>query len=186
MRAKITLTLSICLITGEGIILSFISFAQEERPFTYYEIIEKRNFFRPREKKEVKTLPESKTTKSKKSTEVSSEFTLTGVVEIRGKFKAIIEKISGEGFYVEEGENIQDYLVEKITSDRVLLKKDNQTLTLKLKKAKSSYSPRSKIKRETKSLEKSSTKEIEYKPDLIQQLRIGKGRFKEQGGNNEN
>ncbi len=147
-------------------------FAQEEKPLSYYEIIEERNFFRPKEDT-VKVIKPKTEEKKKEST--NYKFILTGIVEINGKLKAIIEKNSGEGFYVEEKENVEDYLVEKITQNTVILKKDDEEINLKLKKGRLQQEAKSNNYQEEKKKEKTEEKkeEIRYKPNPMQILRKG-------------
>ncbi|RKY28300.1 MAG: hypothetical protein DRP61_02040 [Candidatus Omnitrophota bacterium] len=147
-----------------------IIFAQEEKPFSYYEVIEKRNFFRPKQKEEEKVQKVKEKTTEEKET---PGFILTGIVNLKGKLKAIIEKSSGEGFYVEEGEYVEDFIVEEITPNKVVLRKGESPIILRLKKSKLesiSLTP----KKEEASPPKKTLTPPEYKPNLIQKIRTGK------------
>ncbi len=144
--------------------------AQEEKPFSYYEIIEKRNFFRPKEDT-VKVIKPK--TEGKKKENTNYKFILTGIVEINGKLKAIIEKNSGEGFYVKENENIENYLVEKISQNKVILKKGDEKIVLRLKKIEPEKKETSNNLKEVKKTKEEKTKKIEYQPNLMQRLRKG-------------
>jgi len=144
--------------------------AQEDKPFSYYKIIEERNFFRPiEETKEIK-IPKKEI---KEGTKSSHKFILTGIVEIKGQYKAIIEESSGGGFYVEEKENVEDYIVEKVSQNEVILKKGDEKITLKLKNAKPERKETSLPTIETKEMKKEKPKKIEYRPNLIERLRKG-------------
>jgi len=150
-------------------------FAQEY-PLSYYEVIEKRNFFRPKEK----TLPNNSryktNNKSAKKKNKSLGFILTGIVRVRGKYKAIIEKHSGEGFYVGINESVEDYLVKEINTDSVILEKDNKESVLKLKKANSRNNII--LKKGSKNMmpqkEESSPDKTGHTPNILKELRAGR------------
>jgi len=64
------------------------------------------------------------------------DLVLTGVIEIKNGYKAIIEKKGTEkGFYVAVGEAVEDYTVKEIQINKVTLEKDAKTFELKLKQA---------------------------------------------------
>jgi len=164
--------------------VSWVCFAQEH-PLSYYEVIEKRNFFRPKEK----TLPNNNqdriNNKNAKKKNKSLGFILTGIVRVRGKYKAIIEKHSGEGFYVGINESVEDYLVKEINTDSVVLEKDNKESVLKLKKANSSRNNIT-LKKESKKVlpqkEETSSDKTGHTPNILKELRTGRNPAQPLGG----
>ncbi len=137
----------ICLLLSLICYLSSVlpCFAQTTKPdmladdasFEYYKIIEQRNFFRP--KKDIKNSEsESKSkSKSKQASKTSKkdglDFILTGVIEIKNSYKAIVEqKSSKKGFYVSVNEAIEDYTVKAIRLNKIIIEKDGKEFELKL------------------------------------------------------
>lgn len=60
-------------------------------------------------------------------------YSLTGIVEVNGEYKAIIEdRSSGRGFYVSEGSSIGEYKAAKITSSGVSLEKPDKKIDLQI------------------------------------------------------
>jgi len=132
-------------------------------PFSQYEVIEERNIFMQNPlRKSIKTIE----TVSSEELEVSgSEFggyVLSGMVVLRGKYKAIITDTSTQkGFYVGLYDKIGDYIVSDIKKDTVFIEKDGQVYQLKLDS--------SNRRRKSKLLPKVKKKEIlvEDKTELI-------------------
>ena len=150
---------------------------------SFYDIIEKRNFFKPKiDDSSLGTGRDSETIKklSDKYTPESSsllEFRLTGIIKLKNKFKAIIEKKNGtEGFYVGVGDSLKDFIVNSIEEDKVILEKNDQEYTLRLKKTVSQQELKleGNFKQiiEKEKTENSDT-ELQYSPSMIQDLRSG-------------
>jgi len=161
-------------------------FAQEqEHPLSYYEVIEKRNFFRPKEEISPKNKQNKINNERARKQNASLGLILTGIVKIRGKLKAIIEKSSGEGFYVGKNESVEDYLVKEIRTGAVTLEKDNEEFVLKLKKANhnTNAGSRNENKKEPsrKKINPSAAK-TGYKPNILKELRTGKNPVQTLGG----
>jgi len=111
----------------------------EDQGFSYYQIIEQRNFFRPKKdpsKENIDTDKKPSQANTKEKKEDTMDLVLTGVIEIKNGYKAIIEKKGTEkGFYVAVGEAVEDYTVKEIQINKVTLEKDAKTFELKLKQA---------------------------------------------------
>jgi len=167
---------SFIILIGIALLEVRLIYAQEEKPFSYYEIIEKRNFFRPKEEEEKEEKTQEIKEETKKEEKETQRFILTGIVNIKGKLKAIIEKTQGGGFYVEEGESVEDFLVDEITPQSVVLKKENTSVVLKLRKSKPASTKKANLSQQEKGKESQETsqKDLNYKPDLIQKIRTGK------------
>jgi type II secretory pathway component PulC len=101
-------------------------------PFSRYEIIEKRNFFRPRAENEAGTAEKPEIEPVRPA--ASSVPALTGVVRVKGAWKAIMENAAGKSFYVGVGEKADGYAVKKIEKDAVVLEKDGEETEVNLKK----------------------------------------------------
>lgn len=118
------------------IFLSGNCFALEQHPpFSYYDVIEQRNIFRPKTEAP-DTSQQAEPVPLPLQTNISSgldNYVLTGVVKIRGKYKATItDKSSESGYYVAKGELISNLKIIDIQHDRVILEQDNQTYELKI------------------------------------------------------
>jgi len=120
----------------------------ERKPFSYYEVIIERNIFRspfarPKEDKleigednldlKIPTFPqvEEKKALPAKIVEVKEEpsscLILTGIVLIEDTPSAVIENTkSQKGYYVKEGDLIEDFKVTKIGGDRVILQRGKE------------------------------------------------------------
>ncbi|MFH2137118.1 MAG: hypothetical protein ABII88_01250 [Candidatus Omnitrophota bacterium] len=112
-------------------------FAQEETPdLSYYEIIEQRNFFRPTkdlQETKIKTDNYSAFSFSSNSTSIQN-LVLTGVINIKNGYKAIVEKTDQDkGYYVAVGDMIEDYVVKDILNNKIFLERDSQIFDLKLR-----------------------------------------------------
>lgn len=60
-------------------------------------------------------------------------FSLTAVVEVDGRFKAIVaDNASGDGHYVAAGDSVASFTVESVARDRVVLKNGGEQITLKI------------------------------------------------------
>ncbi|MFH1062899.1 MAG: type II secretion system protein N [Candidatus Omnitrophota bacterium] len=104
---------------------------ENDAAFNYYKIIEQRNFFRP--KKDLKKAETELTEKTQKPEKDSLDFILTGVIESKNGYKAIVEqKSSKKGFYVSVNEAIENYTVKAIMPNKILIEKDGQEFELKL------------------------------------------------------
>lgn len=107
----------------------------DDTSFEYYKIIEQRNFFRPKKNisdsqsiSEQESKPTSKTSKKD-----GLDFLLTGVIEIKSGYKAIVEqKSTKKGFYVSINEAIENYTVKEIMLDKIIIEKDGKEFELKL------------------------------------------------------
>jgi hypothetical protein len=134
-KKTIILIIMLVLITING-----FAYAQDnDSSFDYYEIIEKRNFFRPKNETVESEIASSSAQPEKKQ---ELDLALTGVIEIKSGYKAIVEKISTQkGFYVSQGDAIEDYTVKKIMLNKIVLEKDLQEFELKLQQG-----PQQKIK----------------------------------------
>jgi type II secretory pathway component PulC len=105
---------------------------EEFPPFSYYRIIEERNFFRPKDRENGDS-GEGKESKAseKKPKDASNEFIVTGIVNIKNTFKAIIEKRdSGESYYVRSGDSVNGYKVKDINTTEVTLEKGGADYSL--------------------------------------------------------
>ena len=166
---------------------SVVCLAQEQDPpLSYYEIIAQRNFFRPSEesvsKEETKTMPEYTLPSADAH---AGDLTLTGIIRIKGKLKAIIEKKSGnKGFYVRVGDMVDDYEVKDIQPDGIILDRAGQITVLKLKvvpsktkKEKPSAIPTEETtdseKEAREAQEEITTESIKNKSNIMQNLRQG-------------
>ncbi len=111
-------------------------FAFEQRPpFSYYEVIQQRNIFRP--KNDSNSVAQQQTTAAApvfiSPASESDDFTLTGVIKIRGAYKATLHKKSDQkGFYVRVNDSIDGFVVSDIQPNKVTLTKDGQTYELGL------------------------------------------------------
>jgi type II secretory pathway component PulC len=157
-----------------------ICYAQESnQPFSYYEIIEQRNFFRPKkeELKDKKKIIEQGFISKKPATE-TSDLILTGVVKINGRYKAIIEKkTQDEGFYVETNERVENYIVTEIRQDEIYLTKEGQTFVLKLKITPSIQQKEAPFDNnltvQPQKNEQDSLENMRFEENIIQKIRMG-------------
>ena len=160
--------------------LSGPALAQEKAPpFKHYEIIEKRNFFRPKIEPVTGTDTE-KTPDGTADTKVHPEATdlvLTGIVFIRGKHKAIVEKTgSGKSFYVKVNDTFEDYTVEDIRNNRMVLKKGDVSYQLTLRES-GTQTPSGRTESKTTPAKDTSTKDHGGETgNMIQRLRTGTGK----------
>lgn len=112
-----------------------------EPPLSYYEIIEKRNFFKPIREEISAALTQDTDLVDNKGLETKhlkallkpDDLTLTGIIKLGDQYKAIIEKPgANQGFYVGINDAVQDYLVSYISEDSVTLEKNGQEFILGL------------------------------------------------------
>jgi len=105
-------------------------------PLSYYDVIEERNIFRPNNDLTSDRSDISSTIVTRQQEENSSavkNISLTGIIRIRGRYKAIIEKKDEQsGFYVSQGDEIDQYTVEEIKDDQIKLIKDGKSTVLKI------------------------------------------------------
>jgi len=105
----------------------------DDSSFNYYKIIEQRNFFRPKQDPQKLEMENNLKEKPKTAEKDSLDFILTGVIEIKNGYKAIVEqKSSKKGFYVSVNEAIEDYTVKVIMLNKILIEKDGKEFELKL------------------------------------------------------
>ncbi|MBU1044163.1 MAG: hypothetical protein KJ915_07180 [Candidatus Omnitrophica bacterium] len=106
----------------------------EDASFNYYKVIEQRNFFRPKkDQPEIGSIPIETNIKQEKD---SLDLILTGVIEIKNGYKAIVEqKSTKKGFYVSVNEAIEDYTVKSIMLNKIIIQKDGKDFELKLQQA---------------------------------------------------
>ncbi|MBN3040305.1 MAG: hypothetical protein JW867_04195 [Candidatus Omnitrophica bacterium] len=161
------------------------AYGQESPPLSYYEIIEKRNFFKPAyEPPASEKTPESDKDLSEKYSSQNqdsstSDLTLTGIIKLKGRYKAIIEKKStGEGFYLGVNDAVESYTIKDIIRDKVTLDKDGQEIYLGLKEISKEAEPESGEKKDlTPDQPQTATDEAssDLPPDLntLQNLRSG-------------
>lgn len=150
---------------------------EEDSAFNYYKIIEQRNFFRPtQDLKKVETELEEKAKKTEKN---SLDFILTGIIESKNGYKAIVEqKSTKKGFYIAVNEAIEDYTVKAIMPNKILIEKDGQEFELKLQQGSQQKNQNPLPETiETDSSPQPNNPEIESEPTLrtnaIQQIRSG-------------
>jgi len=164
-------------------------------PFSYYEIIEQRNFFHPRKDNDsqqeeyrsllsvgeetVKSFKRRGTAGQDAGISDSLSLILTGVIEIRGGYKAIVEnKNQAEGYYVSVNDPIEDYIVKDIQRDKLVLEKDAELYELKLERT--AKPPDNALNTSTDTAaENENTDSAEYKEDIrlnrMKNLRMGIG-----------
>jgi len=149
LTQRSTVILIIIIFAGSLWIAAQTGFAQDTKylvtdqdsSFTYYDIIEQRNFFRP--KKDVTGKSNTASFAGNQSqpagtpaAENASDLVLTGVIEIKNGYKAIVEGTNPErGFYVSVNEAIGDYIVKEIQPNKIILEKNGRPLELRLKQA---------------------------------------------------
>jgi hypothetical protein len=180
--------IAIVLGLGYGVWGSGIGFCQEQDPpLSYYEIIEQRNFFRPAKDATSQQDTERRPEYPLPSTAAQAgDLRLTGIVRIKGRLKAIIEKESGNrGYYVGLGDMVDDYEVKDIQPDGIILDRNGQISVLKLKvvsSKKKKEEPQTTLKEEADNEEETETEEtqeeittesIKYKSNIMQNLRKG-------------
>jgi hypothetical protein len=112
----------------------------QDPPLSYYKVIEQRNFFRPQlsaqEKKTDSSVAAVRAHPLSSDEYAAAGFILTGIVKIRGSYKAIIEKQDEtKGYYVKIGDMMEDYVVVDIRADEAVLQKEDQIFTLKIEGA---------------------------------------------------
>jgi type II secretory pathway component PulC len=160
---------------------------EEEPPLSYYGIIEQRNLFRP--KKELVADKEKKDSKDEKTIYrgklvKATDLVLTGVVKIRGNYKAILEKkTGGKSFYIKVNDTVQGYTVKDIRDDRIILQKDNQEFMLSIEKRNSDDTTRTQDKPKGGTEQdkvSSQPAQFKYEENIMQKMRMGIG------GNNAN
>jgi hypothetical protein len=154
------------------------SLVDDDASFNYYKIIEQRNFFRP--KVEPKPAETDLAEKPKTLEKDNLDFILTGVIEIRNGYKAIVEQISTKkGFYVAVNEAIADYTVKTITPNKIVIEKNNQEFELKLQQGSKPNPPDTPVAvPETDATQQTNTEEDAAIPqtlrsNTIQQIRSG-------------
>ncbi len=119
------------LVVGLIVLLAATAFA-DLPPFSRYEVIEKRNFFRPKTETTAGTENPAPVAAAAKQADASAP-TLTGVVRIRGVWKAILEKSSGTSFYVGAGDDADGWIVKEIRKDGITLQKHGKEVNVVLR-----------------------------------------------------
>jgi len=107
---------------------------KQDVSFSSYRVIEERNIFRPNKggDEESSAASEQLFTQSENAS-TAKDLVLTGIVKIKKRFMAVIEKKEGnKGFYVRKGDWVEDYQVQSVLKDRVMLEKDGRIFILKL------------------------------------------------------
>jgi len=107
---------------------------KQDVSFSSYRVIEERNIFRPNKgsDEEPGAVSEQLFTSSDNAS-AAEDLVLTGIVKIKRKFMAIVEKKEGgKGFYVKKGDWVEKYQVQSVLRDRVMLEKDGRIFILKL------------------------------------------------------
>jgi len=106
-------------------------------PLTYYKVIEERDVFRGQN--ELKTPAaaaspvEAALTALEKQSRPVADFIVTGIMKIRDRFKAIIERRDGsQSSYVQVGDDVNDYTVTAIDPTGVSLEKNGLALHVRL------------------------------------------------------
>ena len=158
---------------------------QEDPELSYYEVIEDRNFFKPKDQTAVAR--EQKAQKQDISTPEQSiagiaDLMLTGVVKIRDRYKAIIEKKDkSQGYYVRVSDPVEDYIVRDIRKNKVLLEKDEKVFELKFKGLSETEEEKTQSLSENSDQIQPIQEEavpdegFEYEENIVQKLRSGKG-----------
>jgi len=180
-------SLSIILCLMSCVLCQDKAFAQEDNPLSFYEVIEERNIFRP--KAETSTEEQEETDWSSPTKEVTtkdrpkiSDLILTGIIKIRNKYKAILERKSGgKGYYVTTGGLVDDYTVTEIRKSYIVLKKDGKYYTLNLRKSSAQKEPSKEkteekiedIPKETAPQELKDASQHKFKNNVMQNLRMG-------------
>ncbi|MFH1459667.1 MAG: hypothetical protein ABIG64_04770 [Candidatus Omnitrophota bacterium] len=139
----------------------------------YYQIIEQRNFFRPQydPSENEYNLPEEQTNQ----TNSGLDFVLTGVIEIKNGYKAIVEKISQKkGFYVSINDAIEDYLVRDIKINKIILERNEQVFELKLNQGISPAADSAPEQTQTQNIQKPTNPNLRNL-NTMQKLRMGIG-----------
>jgi type II secretory pathway component PulC len=158
---------------------------EQEHPLSYYEIIEQRNFFRPKEPPSIEKtekLNSEKKNVPQQPSMITTDLVLTGTVKIRGNYRAIIEKkTQNKGFYVKTNDTVGDYIVKDIKEDRVILEKDDKVFTLKLTKTNSNaqYGRNITQEKDENKLKKkqghSQNSKLKGRRNIIPTIRMGRG-----------
>ncbi|MCP4650978.1 MAG: hypothetical protein GY853_13000 [PVC group bacterium] len=154
-------------------------------PLSYYEIIEKRNFFRPTKdlNAEVQSSGIQSAFPGNDGSAKARDLILTGVVNLKNGYKAIVEKKNQDkGFYVGINDSIENYIVKDIQKNKIILERNNQLFDLKLKQAGLSSTPLPANNNEPKTISISPAYTGENKDDYplntMQKLRRGVRRTK--------
>ncbi len=180
-RFILIFTISSCIVVlSQQELLAF----EEHPPLSYYEVIEKRNIFRPMVDINKLTSIDASKDKSSHTAQSNSsssidDLTVTGIIKLRGQYKAIIEKKNEQkGFYVKVDDNIDDYTVKSIKNDTVTLQKSNSTYILKLNIAEPQPQKPSDILNSstTQSVTSNETQQQDSRPfktNVMQSLRTG-------------
>jgi hypothetical protein len=172
--------------SGIVFLASGLSFAQDEYPpLSYYEVIEQRNIFRPNGKDNLADnhSPQQEIISNESTSDQVDDIILTGIIKIRGQYKAILEKKSEQkGFYVVVDQIIDDYTVEDIQNDKVVLKRDNRFVTLKIKiptnnKIRHNHAKKSRMYEESKLMNEeqliAENSHTTHKTNIMQSIRTG-------------
>jgi len=159
--------------------------ALEKHPdFSYYEEIEKRNIFRPKiepeETADEKQKPEELPPPVETPPEID-HFVLTGIVNIRGKFKATITNTKNQqGYYVGTHDLVEDFYVKDIRNDIVILERGGEVSELRLNTP-ASPDPKENIMvdegSEPNALPQAQTQrpdnDMRYKTNMMKSIRLG-------------
>ncbi len=106
-------------------------------PLTYYKVIEERDVFRGQNELTASTAAaspvEAALTALEKQNRPVADFIVTGIMKIRDRFKAIIEKRDGsQSSYVQVGDDVDDYTVTAIDTTGVSLERNGLILHVRL------------------------------------------------------
>lgn len=108
---------------------------EQHPPFSYYEAIEQRNIFRPKIEKDDLTQDKKFEEPALPDYTVSTldKYVLTGIVKIRGQYKATItDKNTKNGHYVSIEDVFDDFTVMDIQQDKVILEQNDKTYEFKI------------------------------------------------------
>ena len=176
-----------CFIISIGLVFTSLdAFAVEENPpFSHYEVIEERNIFKlapdtDDAEEKPKVVKDNK--EIKEVLEVGG-YILTGVISIRGKYKAIVADAKNkEGFYVNVGDSVGKYTVEDIQKDTVVLSKKGKKFNLTLENKAPGSSKKKAVAESVDSTVAPVENELidpdeSYKSQIMQSIRTGVPNF---------